>query len=70
MSVIRGAEGCGGVQLRRYVEAKNFGLKAVNPDARREQDTRTPEELLDLIEVRGREVSDALTLLRGRTTAP
>jgi type I restriction enzyme M protein len=55
---------------RERIEAKNYDLKAVNPNARRDQDTRTPEELLDLIEAKGREVADALATLRGRTTAP
>jgi type I restriction enzyme R subunit len=46
----------------------------VNPDtqpiavdlieAKAEEDTRTPEELLDLIEAKGREVAEALALLR------
>lgn len=49
---------------REQIEAKNFDLKAVNPNARRDQDTRTPEELLDLIEQKGREVAEALARLR------
>jgi type I restriction enzyme M protein len=49
---------------REQIEAKHFDLKAVNPNARREQDTRTPEELLDLIEAKGREVAEALSALR------
>jgi type I restriction enzyme M protein len=49
---------------RAEIEARNFDLKAVNPNARREEDTRTPEELLDLIEAKGREVSEALAVLR------
>jgi type I restriction enzyme M protein len=51
---------------RRDIEDKNFDLKAVNPHARREEDTRTTEELLDLIEAKGREVAEALALLRGK----
>lgn len=43
-----------------------FTLKAVNPNAKSSQDTRTPEELLDLIEEKGREVAEALTTLRAR----
>jgi hypothetical protein len=31
-----------------------------------DEDTRTPEQLLDLIEARGREVAEAPTVLRGR----
>ncbi len=49
---------------RAAIEAKGYDLKSVNPNARREQDTRTPEELLDLIEAKGREVADALATLR------
>jgi len=46
------------------VQAKNYDLKAVNPNARSDEDTRTPEELLDLIEAKGREVSAALASIR------
>jgi len=37
---------------------------AVNPHAKRNADARTPEELLDLIEAKGREVAEALAALR------
>ncbi|MCL5110858.1 MAG: N-6 DNA methylase [Chloroflexi bacterium] len=46
------------------VEDAAFDLKAVNPNARSDEDTRTPEELLDLIEAKGREVAEALAELR------
>ena len=49
---------------RADIEAKNYDLKAVNPNAKSNEDTRTPEELLDLIEAKGREVAEALTELR------
>ena len=49
---------------RAEIEARNYDLKAVNPNARHDQDTRTPAELLDLIEAKGREVSEALARLR------
>ncbi|MGQ0602343.1 MAG: N-6 DNA methylase [Anaerolineales bacterium] len=49
---------------REQLEAKNFDLKAVNPNAKAATDTRTPEELLDLIDVKGREVAEALAVLR------
>ncbi len=52
---------------RHEIESRNFDLKAVNPHAKREEDTRTPEELLDLIEAKGREVAEALATLRART---
>jgi type I restriction enzyme M protein len=46
-----------------------YDLKAVNPNARSNEDTRTPAELLDFIEAKGREVADALARLRGATSA-
>ena len=49
---------------RKEIEEKNYDLKAVNPHAKSEEDTRTPEELLDLIEQKGREVFEALKTLR------
>jgi type I restriction enzyme M protein len=49
---------------REDIEAKNYDLKAVNPNAVSKEDTRTPEELLDIIEAKGREVSEALASLR------
>jgi type I restriction enzyme M protein len=51
---------------RQEIETKNFDLKAVNPHAKSNEDTRTPEELLDLIEAKGREVANALAILRGK----
>jgi type I restriction enzyme M protein len=49
---------------RAEFEAKNYDLKAVNPNARSDEDTRTPEELLDYIEAKGREVAEAIAALR------
>jgi type I restriction enzyme M protein len=46
------------------IRERNYDLKAVNPRARADEDTRTPEELLDLIEVEGREVAEAVAALR------
>lgn len=54
---------------RQEIEAKGYDLKAVNPNAKSTQDTRTPEELLDLIEGKGREVAEALSILRKPTNA-
>ena len=51
---------------RAAIEAKNYDLKAVNPHAKGDTDTRTPDDLLDLIEAQGREVAAALASLRGR----
>jgi type I restriction enzyme M protein len=49
---------------RADIEAKGFDLKAVNPHAKNTVDTRTPEQLLDLIDERGKEVAAALAELR------
>jgi type I restriction enzyme M protein len=49
---------------RQDLEAKGCDLKAVNPNARSNEDRRTPEELLDLIEAKGREVAEAMATLR------
>jgi type I restriction enzyme M protein len=38
----------------------------VNPHAKNDEDTRTPEELLDLLEATGREIAEALAVLRGK----
>jgi len=46
------------------IENAVYDLKAVNPHAKNEEDTRTPEQLLDLIEAKGREVAEALAILR------
>ena len=48
---------------RAEIEARNYDLKAVNPNAKGKEDTRTPEELLDLIEAKGREVAETLAAL-------
>ena len=49
---------------RADIEEKNYDLKAVNPNKVEEVDTRTPEELLDLIEQKGKEIEKALAALR------
>ena len=51
---------------RQEIEDKDFDLKAVNPHAPDRGDRRTPEELLSLIEAKGREVAEALAVLRKR----
>lgn len=50
--------------LRPEIGANNYDLKAVNPHAKNDDDTRTPEELLNVIEAKGREVAQALEALR------
>ncbi len=54
------------IVTRKEIEDKGFDLKAVNPHAPNREDTRTPEELLALIEARGREVAEALAVLRSK----
>lgn len=49
---------------REEIETRGYDLKAVNPNAKADEDLRKPEELLDLIEVKGREVQEALVKLR------
>jgi type I restriction enzyme M protein len=48
----------------KEIEDAVYDLKAVNPHKRSVLDTRSPEELITIIEVKGREVSDALAVLR------
>lgn len=49
---------------RAEIEARNYDLKAVNPNAKAEEDTRTPAELLDLIEAKNKEIAGILEELR------
>ena len=49
---------------REQIEARNYDLKAVNPNAKVKEDTRTPEEILDLIEKKGQEIQQAIAQLR------
>ncbi len=46
------------------IDATTFDLKAVNPRARVERDTRTPGEILDAIALHGNTVASALSRLR------
>ena len=48
------------------IQAKDYDLKAVNPNRKVEEDTRTPEELLSIIETREKEISSAVTALRSK----
>lgn len=50
---------------REQVEERGYDLKAVNPNAKVEVDTRTPAEIIAEIEARGREVAAALEALKG-----
>ncbi len=49
---------------RAAIEAKGYDLKAVNPNAKVEEDARTPEEILDLIEAKQKEIAGAIAKLR------
>lgn len=48
----------------KEIEDAVYDLKAVNPNKKPVVDTRTPEELMDIIEAKGREVAEALASLR------
>ncbi len=50
----------------KEIEYAVYDLKAVNPNKKPVVDTRTPEQLLDIIEAKGKEISKALAVLRGR----
>ena len=49
---------------RSEIEARGYDLKAVNPNRVAEADTRTPGEIVSLIEAKSGELSDALAELR------
>ena len=48
----------------KEIEDAVYDLKAVNPHKRPVVDTRTPEELMDIIEAKGQEIAEALAVLR------
>jgi type I restriction enzyme S subunit len=48
----------------KEMEDAVYDLKAVNPNKKPDIDTRTPEELMDIIETKGREIHEALAALR------
>ena len=48
----------------KRIEDAVYDLKAVNPHKKPVVDTRTPEELMDIIEAKGQEVAEALAVLR------
>lgn len=52
------------------IENAVYDLKAVNPHKKPVVDTRTPEELMAIIEAKGREIAEALATLRSIPTAP
>jgi type I restriction enzyme M protein len=48
----------------KEIEDAVYDLKAVNPHKKPVVDTRTPEELMDIIEAKGQEIAEALAVLR------
>jgi type I restriction enzyme M protein len=48
----------------KEIEDAVYDLKAVKPNKKPVIDTRTPEELLDIIEVKGREIQQSLATLK------
>ncbi|MEM4202893.1 MAG: hypothetical protein QXS54_02370 [Candidatus Methanomethylicaceae archaeon] len=48
---------------RQEVEARNFELKAVNLYCKNDEDTCTPEELIEFIRAKGRKIEEALVAL-------
>jgi len=50
----------------KEIEDAVYDLKAVNPSRKPDVDERTPEELMDIIEAKGREVAEAMAALRSR----
>ncbi|MGD0579691.1 MAG: N-6 DNA methylase [Bryobacteraceae bacterium] len=49
---------------RADIDARNYDLKAVNPNAKSNEDTRTPAELLDIIEAKQKEIAELIAALR------
>ena len=49
---------------RAELEARNYDLKAVNPNRQIAVDTRTPEDLLDIIAAKGEEMRELLAELK------
>jgi type I restriction enzyme M protein len=48
----------------KEIEDAVYDLKAVNPNKKPNVDTRTPEDLMNIIEAKGKEVAAALATLR------
>lgn len=51
---------------RAEIDARNYDLKPINPHAKAEEDTRSPEELLELIDGYTKSVSEAISALRAQ----
>ncbi|MCL0032093.1 type I restriction-modification system subunit M [Dehalococcoidia bacterium] len=52
------------IVTREEIEAKNYDLKAVNPNKKEEVDSRTPDDLLNIIENKGEEIKKYISRLR------
>lgn len=61
----RRKEARGLLRRAKAIEESVYDLKAVNPNIQIEEDTRTPEELIAVIEEQGRAVAAALAALKG-----
>lgn len=48
------------------IEAKNYDMKAVNPNKKVVEDKRTPEELISLVDSMGKEIEGALAALKNK----
>jgi len=48
----------------KEIEDAVYDLKAVNPNKKPNVDTRTPEDLMNIIEAKGREIAEALAILK------
>ena len=48
----------------RSIENAVYDLKAVNPNKKQIIDARTPDDLLDIIDAKGKEINEVLVLLR------
>ena len=48
------------------IEAKNYDIKAVNPNRKEVEDKRTPDELIAIIESQAGEISEALIRLKNK----
>ncbi len=48
------------------IEEKNYDIKAVNPNRKIEEDTRSPQELLAIIESQQKEITNALSKLKDK----
>jgi len=48
------------------IESKNYDIKAVNPNRKAKEDSRTPDELLSIIESQNKEIQNILNVLHNK----